>query len=80
MPKFYFHLCDSSDFLIDEQGSMLDLSEVPERALRAAREIIADDALTGLVNMDYSIEVRDEAGKTVHTLFFKDAVEFVGME
>lgn len=80
MPKVFFHLCDHSEFVLDEQGSIVDLEGVPERTLRAAREIIADDALSGRVNMGYSIEVRDDAGKTIHTLFFKDAVEFVGLD
>jgi hypothetical protein len=80
VPKVYFHLCDHSDFLLDEQGSTLDLSRIPDHALRAAREIIADDALSGRINMGYSIEVRDEAGKAVHTLFFKDAVAISGLE
>jgi hypothetical protein len=80
MPRVYFHLCDHSDYLLDQQGSMVELSDIPQRALKAAREIIADDVLTGRVNMGYSIEVRDEAGKTIHTLFFKDAVVFFGGE
>ncbi len=80
MPKMFFHLCDHSDYLLDQQGSNLDLADVPRRTLRAAREIIADDCLSGHVNMGYSIEVRDEGGKNIHTLFFKDAIEFVGLE
>lgn len=80
MPRVFFHLLDSSDFLMDEQGSILEAAAIPEHALRAAREIIADDALSGVVNMDYSIEVRDEAGRTIHTLYFKDAVKLVGLE
>ena len=80
MPRVFFHLCDHSDYLLDEQGSIIDLADIAERTLRAAREIIADDALSGHVNMGYSIEVRDEAGKTLHILFFKDAVTFVGLE
>ena len=80
MPRVFFHLCDHADYLLDEQGSLVELSEVPERALRAAREIIADDAIAGSINLGYSIEVRDEAGRTIHTLFFKDAVKVVGVD
>lgn len=80
MPKVFFHLCDHAEFLLDEQGMDLDLGEVPALALKAAREIVADDALTGCINMGYSLEARDEAGKAVHTLYFKDAVRIVGLE
>ena len=80
MPRVFFHLLDQSECLMDEQGAIVDLSEVPARALKDARSIIADDVLTGVVNMDYSIEVRDEAGRTVHILSFRDAVMFIGLD
>ena len=78
--RVFFHLCDHAEFLLDQQGMEMDVAEVPALALKAAREIVADDALTGSINMGYSLEVRDQAGKGIHTLYFKDAVRIVGLE
>ena len=80
MPKVFLHLCNDSEFLLDAQGCDLPLEEIPALALRAAREMVADDALTGRIDMSYSIEVRDEERRNLHTLYFRDAVEIVGLE
>lgn len=53
------------------------MDAVPASTLRAARDIIAHDAAQGRINMSYSLEVRDEAGESVHILDFTDAVEIV---
>ncbi len=80
MPRFFFHLVDSLDVLLDEEGSVMAAEAVPSHALRNARDLIAGDAQHGRVNLGYSIEVRDEGGKTVHTILFRDAVEIVGAQ
>lgn len=78
MPRFFFHLCDGGDVLLDEQGSGMDPAQVPAQALRTARDMIAHDARDGRINLGYALKVRDEAGETVHTLYFHEAVELVG--
>lgn len=78
MALYYFHLSDGHEALIDPEGREVphpaDLGDV---ALREARGMIGQDALAGRINLNQFIEVRDEAGKLVHQLSFKDAVAFV---
>jgi hypothetical protein len=80
MPRVFFHLCDDRDVLLDEEGIEMDLAAVPARALSTAREIICHDAMGGRINLGYSIEVRDETGKTLHTTRFREAVRIDGYE
>lgn len=60
--------CRGSSCLVRAQG------------LKTARDIIAHDAQQGRINLGYSREVRDEAGETVHTLYFSQAVKIIGAE
>jgi hypothetical protein len=80
MPRVFFHFCDGVNLLLDEEGSVLDFEAIPAKALAAAGGIIGHDAMSGRINLSYSIEARDEAGKTIHTLYFTDAVEIVGTD
>lgn len=78
MAQYFFHLTDGRDVIIDSEGQ--DISE-PDRigphALKEARAIIAQDALSGRINLNQYIEVRGAAGKLVHQLSFRDAVTIV---
>lgn len=75
MALFFFHLRDGTDVLIDPEG--LDLegpSAIAEAAFMTARSIISHDALSGVIKLDYRIEVEDCSGDVVHTLEFRDAI------
>jgi hypothetical protein len=75
MPKFYFHLRDGTDQLLDPDGlEFSDADQIAETALEAARCCIAGDVRNGVVDLRYRIEVEDAAGKIVHALPFEDAV------
>ena len=75
MALYFFHLCDGGDALIDPDGRDIDdEAKVPDAALREARAIISQDALGGRIMLHQFIEVRNEAGKLIHTLAFRDAV------
>ena len=75
MARYFFHLCDGREVIIDPEGKDLpDPSLVGADALREARAMIAQDALAGRINLNQYIEVRDERGKLVHQLSFRDAV------
>ena len=78
MAQYFFHLTDGRDVIIDSEGQ--DISEadrIGPHALKEARAIIAQDALSGRINLNQYIEVRDAAGKLVHQLSFRDAVTIV---
>lgn len=79
MPRFYFHLYQRGDMLVDPEGvEITDLSTVRSRALEVARDLIAADAASGLVDLDTRLRVVDESDRLVLDLAFFDAVAFVG--
>ena len=81
MPRYYFHLMDHSERLLDPEGRLLACGdEIPAAALREARAIISQDALTGVIDLSQRIEVLDDAGKGLHTLYLRDAVHIVSRD
>ena len=78
MARYFFHLQDGVDSLLDAEGRELGADQVDAAALGEARAMIAADALAGRINLDQRIEVRDSAGKVVHRTAFQDAVEILG--
>lgn len=77
MAKFFFHLVDSIDVLLDPEGCEMHADQVAGSALSQARSIIAHDAIAGEIDFKYRIEVRDAADALVHGLTFSDAVKIV---
>jgi hypothetical protein len=76
---YYFHLSDGHEVVIDPEGQdIADPAQIGDLALKEARAMIAQDALTGRIQLDQYIEVRDAAGKLVHQLPFRDAVTISG--
>ena len=75
VPRYFFHLCDGRETLIDPEGRDIDdVADLGELALKEARAIISQDALGGRIRLDQYVEVRDDAGKLVYRLPFRDAV------
>lgn len=75
MSKYYFHLRDGRDVLLDPEGrDIADPATIPGLTLKDARSIISQDVLGGRIHLEQSIEVIDEAGRIVHRLDFRDAV------
>lgn len=75
MALYFFHLCDGRDSLIDPDGQEVsDPALIADVALKEARAMISQDALGGKIRLDQSIEVRDDSGKLIHQLAFRDAV------
>ena len=75
MALYYFHLCDGRDTLIDPDGREVgDAATIDAIAIKEARAMISQDALGGKISLDQFIEVRDEDGKLVHKMGFRDAV------
>lgn len=78
MARFYFHLRDDFDVLLDPEGRELaDSHVVPAIALEEARSIISDDALGGKIMLDQRIDVVGEAGQLIYSLSFEKAVTVV---
>lgn len=74
MPRFYFHLYDDT-VVLDEEGQELpDADTAAAWAKRSARELLCEGLRAGSLDLRHRIEVKDEAGETVHLLMFRDAV------
>lgn len=78
MARYYFHLRDGQDLLIDPEGrEIIDGAQIPLLVLKDARSMMSQDILAGRLRLDQSIDVLDEAGELVHHLSFRDAVMIV---
>lgn len=79
MARYFFHLRDGQDVLIDPEGrEIADPSQIPVLVLKEARSLMSQDVMTGQIRFDFAIDVLDEAGAIVHHLSFRDAVTIVG--
>ena len=74
MPLYFMHLKDSTEEVLDPEGSEMPADAVPAIALRQARDCMAGDIKAGRLDLRYRIDVHDEAGEIVHRLPFEDAV------
>lgn len=77
MPKYFMHLRDGTDEVLDPDGVEMPPEAVQRAALLAARDCIAGDAHSGRIELKYWIDVHDEEGRVVYTISFADAVEIV---
>ena len=78
MSRFYFHLCDHVDQLLDPEGVELpDLESAKAHAMAAARDVMSGDLQLGIIDLRYRIDVEDAAGVRVYSLPFKHAVSVV---
>ena len=76
--RYYFHLRDGSERLLDPQGVAIDdPAQIAGLALREARSLISQEALQGEINLGQRIEIEDENGVLVHSLRFADAVRIL---
>lgn len=79
MPRYYFHLRDGTDHVLDADG--IDLpgpASVALRALKEARGLLGHEVqASGRLELGFRIDVEDEAGSIVHTLPFEQAVSII---
>ncbi|HEX6376566.1 MAG TPA: hypothetical protein VFZ91_12700 [Allosphingosinicella sp.] len=73
MPRFFFHLSDGAK-LCDEGMTFATVDEARKEALRAAREIMADEVRRGSLTLADRIEIADEGGNPVTVVTFADAI------
>ena len=75
MPRYFLHLRDRIDEVLDPEGIVMSAEAVAGAALMAARDCMAGDVMKGRLNLHYRIEVENDLGETVHVTSFADAVE-----
>jgi hypothetical protein len=74
MPRYFLHLRDPADELLDPEGVVMPEEAIAGAALLAARDCMAHDLRSGRLDLRYRIEVQNEKGELVHMLPFADAV------
>lgn len=77
MPRYFFHLVDSVDIVLDPEGVSMSPDAVAGAAVLQARDCISADVRSGRLRLDYRIDVHDEEDALVHSLPFADALEIV---
>jgi len=77
MPRYFMHLMDGKDVLLDPDGIEMLPEAIVGAALLAARDCIAGDVKSGKIDLHCRIDVHDESGKLVHSQSFADAVEIL---
>lgn len=77
MPRYFMHLMDDTEVMLDPDGIEMAADAVERAALTAARDCMAGDVRDGRLDLRFRIDVHDESGKLVHRLPFADAVELL---
>ena len=77
MPRYFLHLRDNIDEVLDPEGMILPEEAIAGAALFAARDCISADVKSGRIDLHYRIDVHAEDGQIVHTISFSDAIEII---
>jgi uncharacterized protein DUF6894 len=74
VPRFFFHLKDGVTVCDEDGMSFATVDEARREAVRAAREIMADEVKRGSLTLIDRIEIADEFGNAVMAVPFADAM------
>ena len=78
MTRYFLHLRDGRDELLDPDGSEhTSLESLKEEVLSCARDLMAHDMQRGQVDLRFRIDAEDGDGRIVHTLPFKEAFSVI---
>jgi hypothetical protein len=80
MTRYFFHLRDGVDEILDPEGVELPSEAVAEAALVAARDCMAADVKAGRLDLSSRIDVYQADGELVQSVSFADALEVVSPE
>ena len=75
MARYYLHLRDGIDDILDEEGvEYRDVAAVRKAVLEAARDVLANEIRSeGVINLHYRIDAEGEDGEVVCSLPFAEA-------
>lgn len=79
MARYFLHLRDGSNDVLDEEGiEPEDALALRTTVMANARDVISGDIIRdGLLDLRFRIDVEDEEGELVYTLPFADAVKII---
>jgi hypothetical protein len=69
MARYYFHLRNGGELVIDDEGVDLpDLSAAKREAMQAARELLAEAIRAGKTRVPEAYVIADEAGRALASI------------
>lgn len=74
MPRYFFDLRNDVDVNDEEGRELAGLPAVRAVAIAEAREMMTESVLNGHLDLNHSIEVRDERGIVILIVHFGEAV------
>lgn len=75
VPRYYFHLYNS-ETVFDREGQEFPNDAVAlQNGKMSARVMAADSVFRGQLNLQHRIQVNNERGETIGTVYFRDVVE-----
>ena len=79
MPRYFLHLRDGTDEVLDPDGLMFDdEGRLRKAVVQNARDILCGEIRSeGLIDLRPRIDAEDEAGNIVYSLPFADAVSVI---
>ena len=78
MARYFFHLRDGHDQLLDPDGIELpDHRAIEATALKSARDTLSQELRAGRLDLRYRIDAEDERGSVVHSIELADAFETI---
>ena len=78
MSRYFLHLRDSTDELLDNEGAELpDMEAVRSTVMVAARDLLAGDLRNGVIDLRFRIDAENGEGEIVYTLAFKHAFSII---
>ncbi len=76
MPRYFFHVCNGTGFIEDEEGQEApDAEAAREIAIKEARLLMAEELRDGVMHLASFIEVQEEGRAEGFVVPFVDAVE-----
>jgi hypothetical protein len=78
MPRYFMHLRNHIDEILDPEGvEMASLEAVKSAVLASARDVMVGDLKKGLLDLRHRIDAEKMAGAIIFTLPFKHAVNII---
>ena len=78
MARYYMQLRDGTEQLLDPDGiEYADMDALRKKVLIAVRELISEDAKSGIIDLRFRIDAEDREGVIVYTLDFAHAVNII---
>jgi hypothetical protein len=79
VPRFYFHLLNDVDAPDEEGKELPNLEAARQQAIENARFTLGQTAIDeGKINFDHWIDIEDENGRVLDTVWFRDVVKIEG--